>query len=272
MTPETLECVVNVSEGRDLGLIEEMAGCTGSSLLDVHSDPFHNRSVLTLGGPEVEDAARSLARWVVGHLDLGSHRGVHPRIGTLDVVPFVPLGSDDLGEALAARDRFGSWAGEVLELPCFVYGPERELPELRREAFATLAPDYGPPTAHPRAGGCAVGARGVLVAYNLWLSSTDLALARSVASRMRSPAIRTLGLDVGGHAQISCNLTDPLRFGPADAYDTAAGLLAGSGTSIARAELVGLVPHAVLSTTPRSRWDELGIGEERTIEERLARR
>jgi glutamate formiminotransferase len=134
-----LECVINVSEGRDLDLLELIGAAAGPTLLDVHRDPDHHRSVFTLGGPDewVEQGARDLASAVVDHLDINRHRGAHPRIGTLDVVPFVsldgpPVADGPLPGALAARDRFISWAGVELALPCFRYGPERSLPEIRR--------------------------------------------------------------------------------------------------------------------------------------------
>ena len=219
-----LECVVNVSEGRDRAVVAAIARAGSDALLDVHSDPDHHRSVLTLAGPgpDLEEAVRAVARATVQRIDLRRHDGVHPRLGALDVVPFVPLGPDgspggpgiDLGPALEARDRFAAWAGAELALPCFLYGPERTLPEVRREAFGRLAPDTGPPGPHPGAGACAVGARPVLVAYNVWLTTPDLAVARAVASAIRGPAVRALGLAVGGATQVSCNLIDPLAVGP----------------------------------------------------------
>src|ERR1700680_3624069 len=115
-----LECVVNISEGRRPEGTGELPAPAGPCLLDVHSDPDHNRSVFTLAGAEVEEAARSLARAAVEAIDLRAHTGVHPRFGSVDVVPFVPLGDEgaDLGTAVAARDRFAAWAGDALRLPC----------------------------------------------------------------------------------------------------------------------------------------------------------
>ena len=271
-----LECVVNVSEGRRRGVVEAVAAAAGASLLDVHTDAHHNRAVLTLAGGEgLEEAVRAVATETVHRVDLRAHVGVHPRIGALDVVPFVPLAGTTMVDAVAARDRFATWVGARLEVPCFLYGPERPLPEVRRRAFVDLVPDTGPSVAHPTAGATCVGARRVLVAYNLWLApeagaglrgpNAALDVARSVAAAIRGPAVRALGLDVGGRAQVSTNLVDPLVVGPAQAYDAVAAL-----APVAGAELVGLVPAAVLDAVPAGRWGELDLSPSRTIEGRLA--
>jgi glutamate formiminotransferase len=276
-----LECVVNVSEGRDAAVVAAIAAAGAQTVLDVHSDPDHHRSVLTLAGPgpELENAVRAVARATVEHIDLRLHEGAHPRLGALDVVPFVPLalgGSPpgagaDLTPALGARDRFAAWAGTELDLPCFLYGPERSLPELRRDAFVRLASDAGPTRPHPSAGACAVGARGALVAYNLWLDTADLAVARAVAAALRGPAVRSLGLAVGGAVQVSCNLVDPFVFGPAEAYDAVCRLAEQAGTSVARAELVGLAPAAVVDAVPTARRRDLDLDPDQTVEARLSR-
>lgn len=259
---------MNVSEGRRSGLIAEFAAEAGPCLLDVHSDADHHRSVLTLAGPapRLHDAVAAVARAVVARLDLSVHAGVHPRMGVLDVVPFVDLDEPrrTSPSALAARDRFATWAAGELGVPCFVFGPERSLPEVRRRAFRDLTPDTGPPLAHPSAGACAVGARGVLVAYNLWLANADVDVARTQASAIRGPAVRALGLGVGGMAQVSINLIAPYSVGPAVVYDAVA-----ASAEIDRAELVGLIPHDVLHAIDRQRWSQLGLDPSRTIESRL---
>jgi glutamate formiminotransferase len=258
-----LECVVNVSEGRDASVLAALAAVCGRDLLDVHHDPHHHRSVLTLVG---EEAPRALTRLAVELLDLRAHDGVHPRLGVVDVVPFVPLAGAVLEDAVAARDAYGAAMSAELRLPCFVYGPERTLPEVRREAFQGLAPTWGPSQPHPTAGAVCVGARPPLVAFNVWLAHPDLALARRVAAAVRSPGIRALGLPVGARVQVSMNLVDPLRVGPAEAYDRVAAL-----APVAGAELVGLLPAQVLASVPAHRWTELGLAEDRTVEARLAR-
>lgn len=257
---EVLQCVVNISEGCDSDVIAAVAAAAGPDLLDVHTDPHHHRSVLTLLG---EDAPRAVTTAAIEAIDLRTHQGVHPRIGAVDVVPFVPLDGSTFDDALAARDRFCRWAADELSLPCFVYGPERTLPDIRRRAFIDFVPDTGPHQPHPTAGAAAVGARPLLVAYNVWLAEPDLAQARSVAAQIRSPQVRTLGLAVGDRVQVSMNLVEPLTVGPAAATDAVAALV-----TVAGCELVGLVPEAVLQAIPSSRWDELDLAEDRTIEAR----
>jgi glutamate formiminotransferase len=259
-----LECVVNISEGVDLQTVAAIADRAGPDLLDVHTDAHHNRSVLTLVG---ETAPRAVTAEALHRLDLRHHAGVHPRIGVVDVVPFVPLGDATLDDAVAARDRFCRWAAAELALPCFAYGPERSLPDVRRGAFTTLTPTTGPARPDPRAGAVAVGARPVLVAYNVWLAQPDLARAREVAAAVRGPHLRALGLQVGERVQVSMNLVAPHELGPAPATDRVAALV-----PVAGCELVGLVPRAVLDAVPRERWTELDLDEDRTIEARLARR
>lgn len=256
-----LECVINVSEGRDRSVVAAIAAAAGAGLLDVHSDPHHNRSVLTLAGAGVEEAARAVSTEAVRRIDLRLHIGVHPRLGAVDVVPFVPLAGSSMEEAVAARDRFATWAGDDLGVPCFLYGPERTLPDVRRHAFTGLAPDTGPAVAHPTAGAICVGARPVLVAYNVWLAEgVDVATARRIAKEIRGPGLRALGLDVGGRAQVSMNLVDPERLTPADAYDAVA-----ARAPVDRAELVGLVPVPVLDAVPADRWVELDLSTAKAL-------
>jgi glutamate formiminotransferase len=276
-----LECVANVSEGRDAGVLTELARSAGPALLDLHRDPHHHRAVLTLAGPRelVAEAARSLASATLRRLELTGHRGTHPRQGVLDVVPFVPYEPGhppvtDLTTAVAARDEFARWLGAELNVPVFLYGPlsngsERTLPELRRLAFTDLSPDFGPDQADPRKGATAVGARKVLVAYNVWVSTAEIAC--KVAPLVRGPHLRALGLTVGDRAQVSCNLVEPSILGPAQAFDTVTSLVREFGGVVEGAELVGLLPETVLSTVPRNRWSELGLSAERTVESRLAR-
>ncbi|MGK2946937.1 MAG: hypothetical protein ACSLFP_00045 [Acidimicrobiales bacterium] len=263
-----LECVVNISEGRDVALIAAIGATAGSALLDVHHDPHHHRSVLTLVG---EDAPRSVAAAAVAALDLRRHDGVHPRLGVVDVVPFVALGGTAPTEALRARDDFARWMADTLAVPCFTYGPERTLPEVRRQAFHELAPDHGPSQPHPSAGATAVGARDLLVAYNVWVGAADLATVRAMAASVRAPGLRTLGLAVGERFQVSMNLVAPAAVGPAAAYDRVVAAARAAGATVTGAELVGLLPAAVLAEVPRARWVELDLGEDRTIEDRLAR-
>ncbi len=270
-----LECVVNLSEGVDRERLRHFAELVAPLLLDVHADGDHNRAVMTIAGPSqaLHEAVADLTRAAVATLDLAGHRGVHPRLGVVDVVPFVDLDDPSAGStprSLAARDRFVAWAADELGLPSFVYGPERTLPEVRRGAWRTLAPTAGPGHPHPTAGAVCVGARGVLVAYNL-VTTAPIETGQAVAAALRRPGLRVLALGVGAGTQISCNLTDPARLGPADAYDLAVRALTVHGAAVTAAELVGLVPASVLAAIPQERWTQLDVGPDRTIEARLTR-
>lgn len=261
-----LECVVNVSEGRDRTVLERCAAACGDALLDLHVDVHHNRSVFTLVGV---DAPRALAVEVVGRLDLRTHQGVHPRIGVLDVVPFVALDGSTATDAVSARDEFGDWAGSTLALPCFRYGDERSLPDVRRGAFTTLAPDAGPSEPHPSAGACAIGARPVMLAYNVWVDAPDAHAVRRTASAIRGPVVRSLALDVGGRWQVSSNLIDPAQVGPRELVDLVSARGAEHGVTVIGTELVGLLPESVLDRVDASDRERLDLGVERTIEWRL---
>lgn len=272
--PVVLECVVNVSEGQNPALLDQWCAAVGRDLLDLHADADHNRSVFTLVG---EDAPRILTRHVVNDLDIATHSGVHPRLGVVDVVPFVPLHGSTMEDACAARDRFADWAATELDIPCFLYGPRTRhahglgdhptLPAIRRHGWGAHQPDLGPTSPHLTAGAICVGAREPLIAYNVWLRGIDLATTRAIAADVRSEHIRTLGLQVGQLTQVSMNLVTPHIVGPAQAFDAVATRVA-----VERAELVGLIPAAILADIPRVRWEELDLAREKTIEWRLTNR
>lgn len=265
-----LECVVNVSEGRDASLVRFIAGgATGTvdpAVLDIHSDADHNRSVFTTVGTH---CVRDIARRAVERLDVSHHTGVHPRLGVVDVVPFVALEGSDHNDALRARDDFARWAATELAVPVFLYGPERTLPDVRRTAWSSLLPDHGPHAPHPTAGAMCVGVRPVLIAYNLFLETSDIDVARTVAARVRRPGLRTLAFFVAGRAQVSMNIVDAENISISDAYDVVAAEALHAGSAIERAELVGLLPRRQLEMVDASRWAQLDIGPGRTIEARL---
>ncbi len=251
---------MNVSEGRQRAVVVAIAASAGPDLLDVHSDPDHNRTVLTLLG---EQAPRAVTVEAVARLDLRDHEGAHPRFGVVDVVPFVPLGDADMRDAIQARDEYARWATLTLDLPCFLYGPDRGLPIVRRGAFGELVPDFGPDQPHPTAGAVAVGARPPLVAYNLWVDESP-ELAADIARRLRGPSVRALAFTLASGVQVSCNLVDPMRLGPDKVYDAVA-----AEARVTRAELVGLLPESVLQSVPAHRWTQLDLGVDRTIEARV---
>ncbi len=264
------ECVINIAEGRNHALLDALSAAAGSSLRDRHADTFHHRSVFTL----VDDAdslVHDIHRFITAafeRLSLVGHVGVHPRIGVVDVVPFVPL-DGDFDAAVVLRDDTARWIARTFDVPVFLYGPGGPtLPEIRRGAFTTLAPDFGPPVTHPRWGACAVGARDVLIAWNIELAGTPLVRARELAARLRSSSVRTLGLATGDTVQVSCNLIDWRATPPSAVYDHLADAL-GPGEEIVRCELVGLIPDALLQREDPSRWAQLGLSPSTTIGSRL---
>lgn len=270
------ECVVNISEGRDLPLLEQITRAGGISLRDRHRDRHHNRSVFTLINES--DALlmdlHSLVQSAYQRLDLRRHSGVHPRFGIVDVVPFVALDLNRANEACALRDETALWFADNLSVPVFLYGPladgsVRSLPDVRRHAFDTLEPDHGPSTPSPARGAVAVGCRPILVAWNLWLRDVSMDDARTVAASIRQDAVRSLAFEVGDDVQVSCNLLDVALVTPSQVYDQVQAMVPEGGL-IERAELVGLAPAALLQLEDPSRWDQLGLSEDATIEARLA--
>jgi len=269
-----LECVINISEGRNLRLLNRLRAVAGASLRDLHADEFHNRSVFTLinDSEPLRRDVRALISASYETLDLRLHEGVHPRFGVVDVVPFVALAPVDPAEALTLRDATAQWISETFGVPAFLYGPfgdgVRTLPGVRRRAFDGLVADFGPSTPSPKLGAVAVGARPILLAWNLWLSGVSRDQTRALAKSVRRSEVRALAFHVGEYTQVSCNLIEPMVVPPSVVYDDVAARLPEGGT-IVRAELVGLVPRAVLEIEEPSRWDQLGIGENQTIEGRL---
>jgi glutamate formiminotransferase len=278
-----LECVPNVSEGRNRSVLDALSASCGRALLDRHVDPDHHRSVFTLAGDETAVAARSLAHGVAERVDLAAHAGVHPRLGALDVVPFVALAGSTREDAVGAAREFATWIARTLAVPAFLYDAadpsERTLPDARRDAFRTRAPDVGPRHPHPTLGAVAVGARAPMIAVNCELARDDLALARGIAARVRArdgglPGVRALGLhlDSRSRAQVSMNLVALERTGLQHACRAVDALARVAGTSVARVELVGLVPAVELTRCDVEFLEWSGIGTDDTIEARLAAR
>jgi len=283
-----LECVPNVSEGRRREAVEALAAACGGPLLDVHVDPDHNRSVFTLvaqAAEEVEAAAVRLAEAVARTVDRSWHDGVHPRLGALDVVPFVALSGTPEARASAVRTAqyFAGWLGDALDVPTFLYDEadpqERPLPRLRRDAFVRRMPDYGPGEPHPKLGATAVGARPTLVAINCDLDRDDVDLARRIADDVRErggglPGVRALGFQLSSprRAQVSLNVTDLEATGVEDACAEVARAARAEGADVTRFELVGLIPRCALGKCSAAFRQRSGLGEEQTIEGRLGRR
>ena len=269
------ECVINVSEGRDHDILDQIAATCSGSLRDLHRDAFHNRSVFTLinDAPTLTSDVRALIESCFRRLDLRRHEGVHPRFGVVDVVPFVALDPERRSTAVGLRDETGHWIADNFDVPVFFYGPLddgfRTLPEIRRLAFTSLKPDVGPDEAAPTLGAVAVGERPVMLAWNIWLRGVALERARHLAAGVRRPEVRSLAFRAGDQVQVSCNLITPDAVGPAVVYDEVLAQL-GPGEEVDHAELVGLAPMSVLRSVDRVRWTQLGLSEESTIEGRLA--
>jgi glutamate formiminotransferase / 5-formyltetrahydrofolate cyclo-ligase len=282
-----LECVANVSEGRDMERLRTIARACGPSLVDVHADPDHHRSVFTLAGPGPRDAvsgARALAAAVAEQCSIVDHVGEHPRFGALDVVPFVALGGTKVERAHAADEAraFGEWWADHFGVPVFLYDdadPEqRDLPSARSTSFRSRAPDFGPSAPHPRLGATAVGARRPLVAVNCVLVSRDISVARRIAREMRERSgglrgVRALGffLPKARRAQVSMNLVDLDHTGVQDGCLHVRDLAQRYGTDIAGVELVGLIPRRDLDrcTDDFLQWSRLDA--ESTIEVRVGK-
>jgi glutamate formiminotransferase len=280
-----LECVPNVSEGRDPRVIAALTAACGASLLDVHTDPDHHRSVFTLAGPglrDAETAVAALARTVSELVDVSDHMGVHPRLGALDVVPFVALDEDhDIAAGAAAA--FATWVAIELAVPVFLYDDadpkRRSLPELRREAFVTRPPDAGPLAPHPRLGAMAVGARPPLIAVNCWLDTNDVIVAGAIARTIRETdgglaGVRALGLMLASEdvAQVSLNLVDLPVTGLEEACNAVRGYADRDGFEVTKVEIVGLIPDAEFTRCSAEFRAWAGLTGDLTIESRLAAR
>ena len=267
MRPPLFEAVPNFSEGRDAEKIERIADSAravpGVRVLDLHSDPDHNRSVLTFAGEEdaVLEAAVALARACKAEIDLSSQTGEHPRVGSLDVLPFVPVEGATLESAARLARRAGERIG-ALGFPVYLYEEaataphRRNLADIRRGGYEGLAarmkdplwqPDYGPPELDPRKGAVAVGARRFLIAFNAYLDTGDVSIARAVALKVRErdgglAGVKALGLEVGGRAQVSMNLTHLGTTPIPAALEAVRAAAAEHGASVESTELVGLAP------------------------------
>lgn len=275
MVEKLVECVPNFSEGRDPVKVRAIAGAiasvAGVLLLDTQSDPDHNRSVFTLAGPPeavVEAAVRS-AGAAVELIDLNHHEGVHPRIGALDVVPFVPLRGVTLEDCAQCAARAGEQIWQRYRVPVYLYEaaarrPDRvNLAAVRRGQFEGLreevtlnpdrAPDIGGPRLHPTAGATAVGARKIMIACNVQLGTPDVAIARKIASKIRFssgglPHVKAMGVLLASRnlAQVSMNLTDFEQTPPHEVFEAVEREAAHYGVPVAGAEIIGLIPQKAL--------------------------
>ena len=287
-----LEAVPNVSEGRDdavLTAIERAFG-TNASVLDVHSDPDHHRSVFTLVGDPaaLADALLAGIAAAVTLVDLRAHSGVHPRVGAVDVVPLVPFPHEDMELAKETARSVSARIGEELSLPVFHYG---EIGDGRRPAYfrsgglealrtrietGELVPDAGPSRIDPRSGVVIVGARRPLIAYNVELATDDVDVAREIAALIREsgggmPGVQAIGLHLprSGRVQVSLNVVD-LERAPLHAVVERVRTEARSrGVAVSGGELVGLVPESVLRAARAAGVRVPGVDESRVLERAL---
>lgn len=290
---QLVECVPNISEGRRPEVIDAIAaaveGSAGVTLLDRISDADHDRSVLTFAGSTdaVLGAMQAVAAQAIARIDLRSQRGQHPRIGALDVVPFVPLGDTPMDVCIELARAFGSWLADRYTLPVFLYAraaarPDRRvLADIRRPGLEGLsaaleaedgAPDFGPRRVHPTAGATVVGARPFLIAWNIQLDGDDLGLARRIASLIRErdgglPTVQALGIPLAsmGCVQVSMNLLDHERTPLWRVFERARELADAAGVAIRDTELIGLAPLAAFLAAA----DHIGIARTERPEARV---
>lgn len=267
--PQLVECVPNFSEGRRRDVIDAIADevrrTPGARLLDVQADQSHNRCVITFVGDlrAVAGAALAAARRAVERIDMRTHRGEHPRLGAVDVIPFVPISGVTMAECVGAAKDLGRQVWEALRVPVYYYAEaatrseRRRLPDIRKGEYEGLAakmadpqwaPDVGEPKPHPTAGAIVVGARRPLIAYNVNLATDDIEVAKKIAKVVRESsgglvAVQAMGVtSEGGRAQVSMNLLDYAKTPVHQAFELVRAEAARYGVEIAESEVVGLIP------------------------------
>jgi glutamate formiminotransferase len=293
---QIVECVPNFSEGRRQGVIDRivaaMEGFPGTQVLDVQSDPDHNRTVVTVvGAPQamVETIFQGVAA-AAELIDMDHHRGGHPRMGASDVIPFVPVRGVTMDDCVKLAHQLGQRIGEELSIPVYLYEnaatrPERRnLADVRRGEYEGLAkeittdparaPDYGP-AAIGTAGASAVGARPPLVAFNVYLNSDDEGRAKAIARAVRHSSgglrfVKALGLLVEGQAQISMNLTDYRRTPIHRILEMIRVEAAGYGLVITHSEIVGLLPASALIDAAQFYLQLESFSPDQILENRLS--
>lgn len=287
-----VECVPNFSEGQRADVIHDLweaSQVSGVRTLGISADPDHHRSVLTLAGEgeAVVDAAFRAARVAVERIDLRSHRGTHPRIGAVDVIPFIPLADTPMSYCVELACNLGERLARELHLPVLLYGraarrPDRvNLADLRRGEFEGLSrrlalpeedPDFGPKTPHPSAGAVAVGARPALIAFNAYLNTKDLHVAEQVARAVRGSSgglagVKALAMDIRTPGvQVSMNLVDYRRTPIAAALDMVRREAARYGVTVSATEIVGFVPLGAVLAAARYYLQAHQLGTEQVLE------
>jgi glutamate formiminotransferase/formiminotetrahydrofolate cyclodeaminase len=268
VTTPLVECVPNFSEGRDQATIAALqaaiSAVAGVQLLDVQNDASHNRSVFTFVAPPdaAVEAALAAMRVATQRIDLTKHSGEHPRMGATDVVPFVPVSGVTMEDCVALARRLGEAAAKDLDIPVFLYAraaarPDRVLlPDVRKGEFEgmrgrELDPDFGPKRVHPTAGATAIGARPFLVAFNVYLDTQDVMIAKDIAKQIRTssgglPGVQASGFIVDGLAQVSMNLLDIDITSPAVVLNAIKVRAEKHGVAVQKSEIVGLIPERAI--------------------------
>lgn len=290
-----IECVANFSEGRCretvANIVKVIQSVDGVSVLGWESDVDHHRSVVTfVGGIDaMADAAFRGIRAAAQLIDMERHSGQHPRVGAADVIPFVPLRHATMADCVKLAQRLGARVGAELELPVYLYERaarqpgNRNLADIRRGGYEGLKrslsageppqPDFGPRRLG-RAGACAIGARGILIAFNVYLSTADVAVALKIAKSIRAasgglPHVKALGLSVKGLAQVSMNLTNYKAASIRRAVEEIRRLAREYGVDIASSEIIGLLPQDALTEADRAEFRVSNFSAERVLEARL---
>ncbi len=275
---QIVECVPNFSEGRRRKVIEQIAAAVaatpGARLLDVQADESHNRCVISFVGDlaAVQSAARAAAAVAVTLIDMTAHRGEHPRMGAVDVIPLVPISGVSMEECVAAARALGANLWKTLRVPVFFYAQaamqpsRRRLPDIRKGQFEGLAeklrdpawaPDVGDPVPHPTAGAVVVGARGPLIAYNINLTTDEVNIAQDIAKAVRESsggllAVQAKGVrSEAGQAQVSMNLVDFVTTPVHRAYEAVREAALAHGVDVAESQVVGLIPLDALTAAAR---------------------
>ncbi len=296
-----IECVPNISEGRRAdvvdAIVKRVAATPGVAVLDVSSDASHNRSVLTLAGTDVNglrDAVVALMDAALAAIDLRSHRGEHPRLGAVDVVPFVPIEGATMTDCVALARATGEAIASRFSVPVFLYeeaatSPDRRnLEDIRRGEFEGLAekmrqpgwaPDFGPSVPHPSAGAVVVGARMPLIAFNINLATDRLDVAKRIASAIRFSSgglrfVKAMGVTLSDRqiVQVSMNLTNYEKTPIFRVFELVAREAARYGVAVLESEIVGLVPSAALIATAAWYLRLEGFTPQQVLEQRLRER
>ena len=287
-----VECVPNISEGADQSKIDQIISgardVQGATLISCESDADHNRSVITLAGEgePVSEAAFRIYQKAIELIDLNNHKGEHPRMGAVDVCPFIPVQDANMQDCVELAEKLGKRVGEELKFPVYLYeaaakrDDRKNLAKIRKGQFEKLkdligseddrVPDFGPNAIHPSGGCTAIGARFFLIAYNVNLDSNNIDLAKEIGKTIREkndgmPGVKAMGfmLEDEGIAQVSMNLVDYRKTSPAQAYKRIEELAAAQDVRVKESEIIGVIPQDTMKVCA----EQLGIAATDNLKE-----